>query len=127
MQKSLLALTLKNYSGSDNVFHHGDCVGGDEEGHRIAERLSWQIGIHPPINEKHRAFCKSDHVVILMYEPLDYLARNHAIVKASSLMIACPGSLMEVLRSGTWATIRHAKAVGKPLLIIYPNGRLELA
>jgi hypothetical protein len=39
-------------------------------------------------------------------------------------VIAAPMSSAEILRSGTWATIRYARKAGKPVLIIWPNGEL---
>ena len=35
--------------------------------------------------------------------------------------IACPAENKEVMRSGTWATIRYAKRIKKPITIIWPD------
>jgi len=35
---------------------------------------------------------------------------------------AIPGEFKEVLRSGTWSTIRYARKKGKKVLIIWPDG-----
>ena len=37
--------------------HHGDCVGADKEFHDICASNNIKIIIHPPIDEKLRAFC----------------------------------------------------------------------
>jgi hypothetical protein len=49
------------------------------------------------------------------------LVRNRSIVNASGIMLAAPSG-PEVIRSGTWSTIRYAKHVGKPLFIFWPDG-----
>jgi len=103
--------------------HHGDCVGADEQFHRLV-RIFFPdvvIVIHPPKNPKLRAFCKGD---VIMPEK-DYLERNRDIVKNCDLLIACPKEFHEVLRSGTWATVRYARKAGKPIIIIFPDGNIK--
>ena len=56
--------------------------------------------------------------------PKDYLDRNHDIVDQTDLLIATPKENTEVLRSGTWATIRYAKKINKPTWIIETNGNI---
>ena len=98
--------------------HHGDCIGADEQAHRIAYR-NLIITIHPPSDEKQRAFCTGADIV---REPAPYLARNHSIVDETDILVAAPDS-PEKLRSGTWATIRYARKMGKPLFIVMPDGK----
>ena len=102
---------LKN---KDIIVAHGDCVGADSVFHKICEKLNVKIIIHPPTDNKLRAFCKSEFIE----KPLPYLKRNHNIVDFCDELIACPQSSQEVLRSGTWATIRYAKKSGKKVHII---------
>jgi len=97
------------------IFHHGDCVGADEEAHELAWRLHCDIVIHPPTDPKARAWCPSQTV----REPLPYLERNKAIVRESGLLLATPASRTEVLRSGTWATIRYARKAGLDVHIYF--------
>jgi len=103
-------------------FHHGDCIGADEEAHNLVHRLMDDtiIIVHPPINGSKRAFCKGDET----RKQKDYLDRNHDIVDETELLIACPKESEEVLRSGTWSTIRYARKMKKKLRIILPNGRM---
>jgi hypothetical protein len=94
--------------------HIGDCIGADKQ---IYDYVSTVEGVythgHPPINSSKRAFCYYDKVS----EPREYIERNHDIVDCSGLIIATPkGS--EVLRSGTWATIRYTKRKDKLLKVI---------
>jgi len=101
--------------------HHGDCIEADAAAHDIAIRLGKHPVIHPPIDPKYRAFksAPASH----MREPLPYLERNHAIVNESDFLIAAPSG-PETLRSGTWATVRYARKVGKRVLVIMPNGEI---
>jgi len=101
--------------------HHGDCIGADAEFHDMALHLGIAIIIHPPDVEDKRAFCKDSSGDKM---PAPYLVRNRAIVDACDLLIAAPSSASEVLRSGTWFTIRYARSRKKPLWIIVPEGNL---
>lgn len=101
--------------------HHGDCIGSDKEFHDICVSHNIKTIIHPPDDNKLRSFCKGD--VILSAKK--YLERNHDIVDESVMIIAFPSTQTEVLRSGTWSTIRYAKKKNKKIFIVYPNGHTE--
>lgn len=99
-------------------FHHGDCIGADEEAHQIALEVGVPcIMIHPPENPRKRAFCAekykpySTNVVVRSTKP--YLERNHDIVHECNLLIVAPQTDQEEVRSGTWATKRYADKVGR--------------
>lgn len=113
-QQKTLILLLKDMK--NHVFHHGDCVGADEQAHFIAERCGLYIWIHPPINNNKRAFCESDTIL----PAKEYIDRNHDIVDACDILIAAPKTLSEGLRSGTWATIRYARKNSIPCIILEP-------
>ena len=115
-QKKLFEEELLKYNSKSTAFHHGDCIGADEQAHNIATKLGFYTIIHPPINDKYRAFCKGN--VIL--PPLEYLDRNHDIVDSSKKMFATPKEEIEQIRSGTWATIRYSKKKKVPVTIINP-------
>lgn len=103
-----------------NQIHHGDCKGADEEFHKLVPKYI-KKNIHPPINDTKRAYCISDYE----YPKKDYLIRNHDIVNCCDLLFAIPKESYEVLRSGTWSTIRYAKKKNKHICIIYPDGKIE--
>jgi len=110
--------------GDITEFHHGDCVGSDEQADRVIRRVlgrHFVMDIHPPEKKKYRAFCAQSHDRV--HQPKDYLARDHDIAKDSEILIATPKEFEEALRSGTWATLRYA-AESSLVLIIYPNGNL---
>lgn len=103
------------------LMHLGDCLGADAEAWRMAkEHGMWTIG-HPPSDPKHRAWLTYDET----REARPYLDRNHDIVDASELLIATPRG-KEVLRSGTWATVRYARKRNVEVVIIDPWGRFEM-
>lgn len=103
---------------------HGDCIGADEQIHRICRRTAFRrcfIHIHPPSNKSKCAFCEAD-----AYEPsMGYLERNHAMVDATSTLLATPKDMAEELRSGTWATVRYARKRNRCIYIVYPDGTVR--
>lgn len=123
----LLEVWEQGVAGTQETFIHGDCVGADEQAFLIAKYTGdgadkFRIVARPCIIESKRAYTKSDYI----YKSKDPIPRNHDIVNDAELMIAAPAEEQEVLRSGTWATIRYAKKTGSPLVIIYPSGRYEV-
>lgn len=100
--------------------HHGDCIGGDVYFHHVAKNLNLRVVLHPPSNPKSRCFCDADYT----HKEKPYLDRNHDIVDDTDILIACPATAKEVLRSGTWATIRYAEKKKKTIIFIYPSGRI---
>lgn len=104
------------------AIRHGDCKGADEISHGIALAAGKHIFIHPPLDKRYRAFCTGppEQVTILKQRP--YLWRNTDIVMESHRIAAFPGTAKEVLRSGSWTTIRRARANGRT----EANGRLVI-
>jgi hypothetical protein len=110
--------------GSDfEEFHHGDCKGVDSQTHDLVrEHLpETKIVVHPPSVDAARAYKSGDTTKT----PKSYLARNKKIVQAVDQLFAFPASGIEVLRSGTWATIRHAKKTGVKTTIVGPKGCVQ--
>ena len=106
--------------------HHGDCVNSDAKFHEIAKFFKEHTGkplihVHPPSDPKKRAFCNGD----IVYAEKPYLKRNRNIVNMVDVLLACPHG-PEVLRSGTWSTIRYAKQKGIAIHIVYPDGKFEI-
>ena len=97
------------------VLHHGDCVGMDDFAHHIARSKGFRIHVHPPTNPKDRARLRGDWEAVAV----NYIERNHDIVEASSVLVAFPRDpAKELVRSGTWATVRYARSLGKPVFLI---------
>lgn len=106
----------------DDELHHGDCVGADREVHDICHDLGIRTISHPPKNHTKRAFT-TRHFSVRGERP--YLERNRAIVDECYGLLAAPGS-PEMLRSGTWATVRYARKKGVPISIVWPDGTVTL-
>ena len=102
---------------------HGDCVGSDAQIHEIAIKMGIKVAIYPCTLIAQRAFCSGAEIV---HEPLPPLERNHYIVHSCDKIIAAPKEHEEILRSGTWATIRYALKAGKSLIICFPDGTTSL-
>lgn len=111
-------------------FHHGACIGADAMAHHLAlHNPAIEIWVHPPEKlDKVAMNCLKRHITnrvhVLPRKP--YLDRDRDIVDACELLFALPnGPEDENPRSGTWYTIRYAVKVGKPVLICWPDGRIE--
>jgi len=101
--------------------HEGDCIGSDQQANETWREMLGKICQHPPTIQDKRAFSPYDTTD----SPRPYLERNHMIVGRSSMLVATPGTIGEELRSGTWATIRYARKMGKPIMIILPDGSVR--
>lgn len=102
-------------------FHHGDCIGADDQADDIAIELGLRVVLHPPIREALRAHCerklyRKSPLIILPAK--DYHERNHDIVDQSDGLIVAPHTHEETIRSGTWTTWRYAKKEKKPYIIL---------
>lgn len=107
-----------------DVLHHGDCKGADAEAHWIAKHLYGKYTVcHPPIKSRTRAFTTPNDEVRPQY---DYITRDHHIVDESQFLIGVSKSMTELIRSGTWTTIRYARKKNKPILILWPDGFMTL-
>lgn len=103
---------------------HGDCQGADAQFHYLVrnhDRNIWIIA-HPPIVDTYRAFCDANEILT----PRPYVMRNHDVVDGSNVLIAAPETADEVLRSGTWATVRYAIRLGIPVHLVPPGGYVEV-
>jgi hypothetical protein len=122
-QRGQLILTLTRwfYRGWTE-FHHGMCVGVDEESHEIVRRYWPEIRIvgHPPQNQS--LMTKKPLTYERLARPRPYLVRNKDIVDASRLLVVVPKENNEIVRSGTWSTYRYAKKKGLEVVLIRPGG-----
>jgi hypothetical protein len=124
-QMTTVTRLLRQYAAPWGVFgtlelHHGDCAGVDVQVASIAAGLGYRTVSHPPTNESWRGWHVSDEI----RPPRDYLARDRTIVHECELLIACPSTHWPQARSGTWYTIRYARQVRRPLLLVSPTGEV---
>jgi hypothetical protein len=129
-ERQMVELRHRLHSLNPVLFVHGGCIGADDE----ADAIAAQIGIHrlvfPQNNVPHkavngtvfldRAVKYAGRVTIAAAKPAP--GRNIDIIRAGNYLIACPQQKREVIRSGTWMTIRHARRIlgEHNVEIIYP-------
>ena len=125
-QQVALVKTLDHFPCSE--FHHGKCIGGDEQAHPLAVGAGFRIVLHPPISGKKEAQCPISVELGDVVRPRkDYLERNRDIVDETDLLIAGPKEETgEALRSGTWSTVRYARKQKLRIIIIRPSGKVEI-
>ena len=120
----LLAAIAHKHSEYELWAHHGDCIGADEQFGILASNTGFKIHLHPPKIDLKRAFSDFNEIE----QPRFYRHRNQDIVDAASLLIATPAQVESSSlskRSGTWMTVRMARRVEKPYVIIQSNGYIE--
>lgn len=119
-------------------FHHGDCVGADEEAHdmmRVLRSRYWplrvDIHIHPPKDFRWRAHCDArmaynELLTTRVWDEEDYLVRDRRIVDSTDILIGCPAGFDLRSHGGTTYTVKYALSTGKPVVVIWPDGRTEM-
>jgi len=115
---------IKEFITEDNCvthFHQGDAMGVDTQVTLMFRDLRPEVWIirHPAIKIMHQAFGPYDET----RERKDYLVRDQDNVNESQYLWAAPNGA-EIVRSGTWATIRMARKKGIPITIIMPDGEV---
>jgi hypothetical protein len=114
--------TFKDLLGeSAGILHHGLCVGGDADGHGIARLAGYFIVGHPPIDTKLTADLQCEEI----WPAKPYLDRNKDIARCCHVLIAAPAEANEQMRGGTWSTIRYARRINKPVVLILPDGKVQ--
>lgn len=104
-------------------FHHGDCVGADDEAATLVyEKRSGITRVirHPPTSGTLRA---NNHCYHETRPEKPYLERNREIVDETQHLIAAVTGPEEI-RSGTWSTIRYARKLGRQITICWPDGKI---
>jgi hypothetical protein len=113
-----------------DTFHHGDCIGADQQAHVIVCEFMRKranpkkIIIHPPTETKYQAHCwqavRMSGVWVDQLEPQPYLIRNEEIVRRTDLLIAIidPASPTH----GTRNTVAHAVLKRKYIYMVWPDG-----
>lgn len=98
---------------------HGACIGADDEFDEIAYELGIPRIIFPSNHPTKSALDKCIErcgerergKLIVASEPMPPLKRNPLIVRAGDQLIACPSQPNEVIRSGTWTTVRLGRKI----------------
>ena len=92
---------------------HGGCIGADDRADYHAAKLGILRVIFPSTvvakRVKDYVFRSREGSQCIIMPPMPPLERNHYIVDSVQHLLACPRQRHEVLRSGTWATVRYAR------------------
>lgn len=103
-------------------FHHGCCLGADEEiGVLVYDSYPFMRVVGHPSDIKDMTSSAALAKCHEVRECRSPLMRNWYIVNEVDRLIAIPVG-PEKMRSGTWATVRYARKIGKPIYIIYQDG-----
>jgi len=115
------------------LFIHGACLGGDDQGDSMAADLGIPRIAFPSTIGKKRVpddELKRRTGSLIMIMPAEQpLIRNIKMLKCAkviegSKLIACPRQRHEIIRSGTWTTVRHGRRIlgTQNVIIISPEG-----
>lgn len=105
---------------------HGACAGADRQFHPLASERVAFVEMYPSTDEQHDWALAHRNETWDTVHPVQHpLRRNKIIATRCDVLIATPFEMKEVLRSGTWATIRYAREAGKQLCIVYRDGTWE--
>lgn len=111
--------------------HNGAAHGADRECLAALTKLGPRNVHYWPSNESQREYAFrwgtdfERHPLGAKFNPmLPPLDRNRRMVEAATVVVACPQGYAEELRSGTWATVRHARRLGRRLVIVWPDGQV---
>lgn len=120
-QREQLYIWMKEHQTNIDYIYHGGCVGADKQFDDMARalRLGFWITIYPSnILEKQAPFSNAK----FGHAPLPPLVRNKIIVALSNILLVAPMGMKEILRSGTWSTVRYMRALKRQIVIFYPDG-----
>lgn len=122
-QHSIVKQILEEFRPTEVA--HGGCVGADEEFHALCVRFATPV-IHvwwSNVEGKQAVLMGpsiGSKTLIVNHPQQPPLDRNWDIIREADLVIACPESATETLRSGTWATVRYAEQLDKTIKVIKP-------
>ncbi len=97
----------------------GVCQGSDDSAMTMAHMLGIRVICHPPIDDRLRAYnAFADETL----PAKTHFARNRDIVNTTDRLLATPPCKPLPDKGGTAYTVGVARKVGKPVLIIWPDG-----
>lgn len=70
--------------------------------------------------EEHKG--PNDTIVFFPHKRGVELQRNRQMVDIADIVVAAPGTMKEILRSGTWATVRYADKWDIDIHLVFPDG-----
>lgn len=119
----LLRVLFGRHEGISEA-HHGCAVGADAD-FALMLRGFFVRQVGHPSNIPEMTSQAAVGCCSLIRDPLPPLTRNADIVAESDALIACPKEGEEVVRSGTWSTVRRARKKGITVWIVEPSGTVR--
>jgi hypothetical protein len=105
------------------ALHHGGERHADTEAHRLALDARVNVCVHPGPDFDFAHDCLGAGTVMPVKPNLE---RNTDIAAAGvDGLVAAVAEHIEVLRSGTWSTVRRARKLGRRIWIVFPDGTLR--
>lgn len=110
-------------------FHHGWCIGADDEAAAIAKVAGCTVIAHPgfskgkPDDTTFRAM--NEHYNDAVLPAKEFIARDHDIVDITECLVAAPHGEKELVRSGTWTTVRYARKKNRNIVMVWPHNRMS--
>jgi len=105
---------------------HGDCIEADSVAHLQAWDLGYDLILRPGHDAEGRSPKRAWNPRAMTVHPsLPYSDRNFLIARDADILVAAPATFSEILRAGEWQTIRMARKLGKPIVIVWPDGRIS--
>lgn len=104
---------------------HGDCLGADSDFDSICMQLGLRRGIFPCNINRMRAWCGTrTPPAIDLASPAPPLQRNGWIALACNRLIATPQHTQNapLHKGGTWNCVRQAQALGRQVMVVWPDG-----
>lgn len=119
-----LDLTIEDRFSEITALNHGGCIGADAAFHDLLNEQSLLdlLTVWPASGVAPKKIAKLSGSGFKVHKPLPPLERNQLMVAECQVLIACPKEVNEQVRSGTWATVRRARAIGRKILYIFPDG-----
>lgn len=121
--RELLTLIKSQHPDDTIELHHGLCIGADEQAAIIAKELGFRVVSHPgnsprnPNGTQYRSdWTGSDETREVKF----FIDRDKDIVNEVSEMLAAPLTREERTRSGTWTTVRYARAQHRAIQMVLP-------
>lgn len=117
---------LRRQLGRPVTLSHGDCVGVDVWSAGVAEFLGWETEAYPwdrpGWHNPKRGYHRSSVIHRPNPDPMD---RNWTLARvAIDGLYALPETKHEVMRSGTWSTVRRARKLGRKITLVLPDGEV---
>lgn len=122
-QQGQLRIELMRLAPS--LLAHGACRGADDQADELAAEMDIYRVAYPStastrVHDNYLRARTGSQITIILPPSLP-LVRDKMIVDIAEIMIAAPKTMTEIVRSGTWTTVRYARRMKKEVIILWPQ------